>query len=218
MLLRVPLTSDFRAALDGLPDDWTGARFVLRLANEQDAARAAALLGGINAARHRESVRFGVSRRGPHGPDGVARALARVDRERMAGELEVATTSSAGAAAPDSRAAGSLAAEWDAELAALPPDWSDVFAEVELASTDYVERAALLLSPLNPARHGQRSALRFRCAHSFGYGTAPEMVRRSLERLDEEGVSGAVRILRSLSDTKPWSTQGPVWYVGGKSV
>jgi hypothetical protein len=27
-----------------------------------------------------------------------------------------------------------------------------------------------------------------------------------------------VRILHALSDTKPVSTQGPVWYVGGKTV
>ena len=44
------------------------------------------------------------------------------------------------------------------------------------------------------------------------------MVRRCLERMDEEGIRGEARILRALSDTQPWSTQGPVWYVGGKSV
>jgi hypothetical protein len=216
MLLRVPLTSDFRAAVDGFPDDWTQARFTLRVANEQDAARAAGLLGGINAARHRESVRFGVSRRGANGPDVVARALARLDRERIGGELEADATT--GTATASAARAQSLAVEWDAELAALPADWSDVYGELDLRSTDYVDRAALLLSPLNPARHEKTSAIRFRCAHSFGYGASAEMVRRCLERLDEEGIAGTVRILRALSDTKPWATQGPVWYVGGKAV
>ena len=44
------------------------------------------------------------------------------------------------------------------------------------------------------------------------------MVGRCLTRLDEQGIPGEVTILRSLSDTKPVGTQGPVWYVGGKVV
>jgi hypothetical protein len=44
------------------------------------------------------------------------------------------------------------------------------------------------------------------------------MVRRCLSRLGEQEIPGEVRILRSLSDTNPVGTQGPVWYVGGKVV
>ena len=44
------------------------------------------------------------------------------------------------------------------------------------------------------------------------------MTRRCLERLDEAGIRGELRILRVLSDTQPVATQGPVWYVGGKAV
>ena len=44
------------------------------------------------------------------------------------------------------------------------------------------------------------------------------MARRALERLDDEGLSGRVRVLRVLSDTNPVSTQGPVWRVDGRSV
>ena len=70
---------------------------------------------------------------------------------------------------------------------------------------------------------GQRSARcdcagRFRCARAFGYGASPGMVRRSLERVDDERLPGTFRLLRALSDTKPVYTQGPVWYVGGKAV
>jgi hypothetical protein len=42
------------------------------------------------------------------------------------------------------------------------------------------------------------------------------MARRCFERLDAERITGSVRLLRSLSDTRPVATQGPVWYVGGK--
>ena len=61
-------------------------------------------------------------------------------------------------------------------------------------------------------------ALRFRVARRFGYGASPGMVHRCLERLDDEGIPGELRILRVLSDTDPVSTQGPVWYVEGKAV
>jgi hypothetical protein len=133
----------------------------------------------------------------------------------LAGELKLVSSSAtepaaaAGAGAP-------LAAAWDAEVQKLPPDWTDVYAELELDSTDYLDRAALLTAPLNPSRVEERAAFRFRSARSFGYGAAPQMVRRSLERLDEAGITGELRIQYVLSDTKPVATQGPVLYIGGK--
>ena len=52
----------------------------------------------------------------------------------------------------------------------------------------------------------------------FGYGASPEMVRRSLERLDEAGIRGELRILNVFSDSYPAKTQGPVWYAAGKVI
>lgn len=116
------------------------------------------------------------------------------------------------------RAQASLARAWADSAGTLPPDWSDLYAEVELASTDDLERAALALGPVNPARYGGARGLRFRVARSFGYGASPGMTRRCLERMDEQGLQGTLRILRVLSDTKPAQTQGPVWLVDGKVV
>jgi hypothetical protein len=76
----------------------------------------------------------------------------------------------------------------------------------------------LLLSPVNPARYGGPTTLRFRVARSVGYGTAPSMARRSLERLDAERITGRLRFLRVLSATSHVATQGPVWRVAGRSV
>ena len=112
----------------------------------------------------------------------------------------------------------SLAVAWDEAVAALPADWSDVYAEIHLTSSDNLDPAALELAPVNPSRFGRSSSFRFRCARSFGYGAAPEMVRRSLARLDERLIAGHLEILWALSDTRPVGTQGPVWYVGGKVV
>jgi hypothetical protein len=44
------------------------------------------------------------------------------------------------------------------------------------------------------------------------------MVRRCLERLDEAGIRGELRILNVISDSYPQKTQGPVWYAAGKVV
>jgi len=44
------------------------------------------------------------------------------------------------------------------------------------------------------------------------------MVRRCLERMDAERITGSVRVLTVLSDTNNVATQGPVWRVAGRSV
>jgi hypothetical protein len=74
------------------------------------------------------------------------------------------------------------------------------------------------MSPLNARAAGATPGLRFRAARRFGYGAAPEMVRRCLERCDEDGIRGELRVLRVLCDTDPVRTQGPVWYIGGRTV
>jgi hypothetical protein len=217
MLRSVRLAEQWRSIQRGLPEGWGDARLGLTVADSNRADEAAALLGPLMPGRRGNRFRFFAARGGAGpSPAAVERALARVDEEGIEGELELLASGEAVDAAPTSQP--TLAASWDAELAALPPDWSDVYAELELTSTDYLERAALLTAPLNPARFGGKPAFRFRVARRFGYGASPVMVRRCLERLDAEGIRGEVRILHALSDTQPVGTQGPVWYVGGKVV
>jgi hypothetical protein len=202
-----------------LPEDWGDARLLLAVADEGLADRAAALLGPINPGRRRKELRFYTARRGAgHRPDLIRRLLARLDAERIRGELTLVSSDKPETAAPPEVVRTTLAASWEAAVAALPSDWSDAYAEVELRSSDHLDRAALLLSPVNPARFGGKPGFRFRAARSFGYGVSPQMARRCFERLDAEGIRGTVRILRALSDTRPVQTQGPVWYVGGKAV
>jgi hypothetical protein len=162
-------------------------------------------------------ISFFTARRGAGvSPDGIRALLQRLDREGIKGKLEPA--GSEAALVEEQLARSTFVASWEAELAALPNDWSDAYAEVELASSDYLDRAALLLAPVNPARYGGKAGFRFRVARRFGYGCAAEMARRCLERLDDEGIHGAARVLWALSDTRPVQTQGPVWHSGGRSV
>jgi hypothetical protein len=174
-------------------------------------------LGPLNAGRAAETIRF-VAGRGVEGPrpESVRRLLRLLDREGIAGELTLLSVEDVERVATPERT--TLAESWRRAIEALPDDWSDVYAEVQLDSTDYLNRGALLLSPVNPARFGDKPGFRFRVAHRFGYGASPEMATRCVERLDAEGITGRVRVVLALSDTNPVGTQGPVWYLDGKVV
>ena len=220
MLAIMGLVDQFRDIESSLPADWADARLVLTMDDSSRASRAAAVLATFAPGRVGSQVRFTVPRGGGR-RDQLRRLLGQLDRERITGKLELVT---AAQRSPDPevetpRATWPPAAEaWDAALAALPSDWSDLYAQVDLASSDFLERGALLLGPVNPARYGGEVGFRFRVARTYGYGASPQMTRRCFERLDEEGIRARVQILRVLSDTEPVVTQGPVWYVEGKAV
>ena len=155
-------------------------------------------------------LRFRVARDGSApSPDGIQRLLRRIDAERVHGKLAPVGSSSR-AAAPE-LAEQSLVETWAALEQSLPADWSAAFCEIELRSTDYVDRASLLCVPMNLRRVGDTQRLRFRAARTFGYGAAPSMIRRCFERCDDDGIKGTVRILNAVSSTDPVATQGPVW-------
>ena len=212
------LVEDWRRIERDLPEHWADAQLALQISDRDRLDRAAALLGPANPGRGPGELRFS-ARRSPGtgvGPDAVGRLLRRLEDEGIAGTLRLRE---AVAVAPvEAETTATLVAGWDAAVAALPPDWSDLYCELELTSSDYLQRGALLLAPINPARIAGKSMFRFRVAHSFGYGASEPMTRRCLARVDGEGITGRVTILRALSDTHNVDTQGPVWYVDGKAV
>ena len=217
MLRLLRLVEQLNELESGLVDEWAELRFRLTLEDESRAERVAALLAPANPGRLGKVIRFTVDRRGPGvGPEALRRLLKRLDDERIAGTLELQAVQKA---PPEkSPAKETLRAQWELRLAGVPSDWSDIYAEVQLDSTDYLERGALLLAPINPARYGGAAALRFRSAQHFGYGVSPGMAARCFERCDEEGITGQVEIIYVLSDTHPVATQGPVWLLGGRTI
>ena len=211
------LVDQWQVIQSNLPEGWGDARLRLHVADDGDCDRAAALLGPANPGRRGKVISFFTARRGAGvSPDRIRALLQRLDREGIKARLELA--GSQAAPIEEGLARSTFVASWEAELGALPEDWTDLYAEVELASSDYLERAALLLAPVNPARYGGKPGFRFRVARRFGYGVSGQMARRCLERLDGEGIHGVTRVLWALSDTRPVQTQGPVWYSGGRSV
>jgi hypothetical protein len=212
------LVEQWNAVERGLDPRWGDARLELTIDDPAHRNRAAALLGPASPGRTGNAIRLTVAHRGRGGvgAEALRRLLHRIDEEGISGRLALHSSDEAPPEPAVSRA--SLAEEWDAALALLPSDWSDLLAELELRSSDHVERAALLLAPVNPIQGTGRPGFQFRCAHTFGYGASPGMVRRCLARLDEDGIPGEVRILRALSDSHPVATQGPVWMIGGRAV
>jgi hypothetical protein len=197
-----------------LPETWVRASLRLELGDRAAADQAAAALGPTGPYRVSATIlQFSVARDGSAlGPDGVTKLLSRIP----AGTLSLSNSQSA--AAPVEPKISLLADAWDAALADLPSDWSDLYAEVELTSSDDIEPAAVLCIQMNPRRDGARVAFNFRAARVDGYGVAPGMARRCFERCDEQGIRGRVKVLRVLSDTHLVATQGPVWLSGGKTL
>jgi hypothetical protein len=211
----VTVAEQWNAVGSNLPEGWARATLRLELPDREAADAAAAMLGPAGPYRAAPTVLlFTVARDGTGtSPDNAARLLRRVPR----GTLSL----SGSQAAPETPLAHEnqpLTASWDRAIAGLPADWSDIYVEIELLSTDYVERASVLCVQCNPRRDGRRAALRFRCARQRGYGVSPEMARRCLERCDAESIRGTVTVLRAISASRPVATQGPVWLAGGRTI
>jgi hypothetical protein len=205
---------------EGLDSGWSEAR--LGFAPEGAPGEAAAALAPLQPVHVGSELRFHVLR-AEGGAERVRNTLRTLDRKRIWGTLSLlgtgsSETPSAGEPVPPAAERRSLVESWDAALATLPPDWSDILGELELDSSDHIARAALLGAPMNPTRVPGELALRFRASNKQGYGVSTQMARRCLERMDTEGVTGTVRVLWDLSDAENAVTQGPVWRLAGRSV
>lgn len=211
------LVEQWRRLTSELPANWGEVKLDIAVPRAEQRSRAAALLGPAGPGRFGEHLRISVHRAGGGiGPDQAEKLFRKLDGERIRATVTLGTVGEREARPVAAR--GSLAAAWDEAVATLPADWSDLLCEVELTSSDHLQRASLQLAPINPSRVPGRSAFRFRVAHSFGYGASPQMTRRCLTRLDEEGLPGRLTVLHALSDTDNVATQGPVWRVRGKAV
>jgi hypothetical protein len=220
MLTTVKLVDQWSALERRLPRDWQMIDLRLRTEQPNELAEAARILGPMNVGRLDDALAFTVRRAGgPAGPEAARRLFARLDQARIWCLLEqqsVVEAEPLPEEPPVERLP--LAVAWDKTLAELPADWSDLLCALELDSSALLPRAALLCAPVNPTRDRDRIGFTFRCARRAGYGVSPAMARRSLERLDEEGILGNVTVLRILSDADNVATQGAVWLVGGKAL
>jgi hypothetical protein len=203
-----------------LSPEWEEARLMFVVEDPAQARTAAGVLGPLGAGRSGSDIRVEIRNSAVGGPEALRNLLRALDRKRIWGTLKVVdvrTTVTPPTGARVTRRPP-LVEQWDAALGTLPPAWSDLLCELEVDSSDYLARGALLGAPLNPTRNPDALALRFRVARTKGYGAPPGLVRRCLERMDADGLTGAVIVLNALSETDNVYTQGPVWRVAGRSV
>jgi len=218
------LVDQWRTIEEGLPSGWEGVRLTLTTEQPGDLPRAAQVLGSINVGRVGSALVFHVRRAGgSQGPQAAKRLFERLDHDRIWCHLEQSHVEAAGTAVAASASelapeTVSVAGSWDTALAPLPTDWTDLLCELEIGSSDNLDRAALLCAPLNPTRDAPRLVFTFRCSGRSGYGVSRSMARRCFERLDHDGITGSTRVVRVLSDMDNVDTQGPVWLVGGKTL
>lgn len=211
----MPLAERWNRLEQGLDPRWTEVTLGLAIRDRAARSRAAALLGPAQPGIGATLIRFNVSTQGTGiGPEAARRLLRRVDQEGIVGRLELVGARDVRPEPEEPVPARSLAAEWQTALGALPSDWSDLVAELELHSSADIDRGAVLCAPINPSQLGRRSGFRFRCASRSGYGASAGMVGRCLARLDEAGITGHVRITRALSDVNPIGTQGATFVLG----
>lgn len=204
-----------------LPDEWSEARLLVTIGDPSQVERAAALLASLAPGRTNGTFVVTVARGGVGGPspEAARRVLERLDGDGIDARLSLPAQAPVRLRAAAAPPRASLARRFDELLSTLPSDWSDLYVEVELVSSAQIDRAALLLAPVNPFLDGRGPArFRFRVARRFGYGAAAQMARRALARLDEDGIRGEVRILRVVCEAAPVATQGPVWREGGRAV
>ena len=143
------------------------------------------------------------------------RLLDRVGLEKIAGTIELASST---AATPDAgEAPAATAAPVRAAARVVGRRARDAARRLErparrdrarlLATTSSARRCTSRRS--TRAATATRFALRFRCARTAGYGASPGMVRRCLERCDDDDIVGAVRSCACSRDTHPVQHAGP---------
>jgi hypothetical protein len=213
------LTDQWALLEADLAADWTTARVGIDLADPSSADETLAALAPLQPLRSMTgSISIRISRNGAGpGTDALRRGLARLDAKGIGARVAIVAVEVAPVAVA-SRPAPTLVGSWLAELATVPADWSDIVAEIELDSSDYLDPAAVHLAPVNPRLVGPLTVLRFRSARQFGYGASAGMVGACLERCDDAGIRGRVHIIQTLCDTQPVGTQGPVWRLHGETV
>jgi len=91
----------------------------------------------------------------------------------------------------------SLAGDFQQILDRLPPDWTDLEVDMRIEDMSQYIDTAVSLSQVNAQVYQHPMDgwhWRLLVAHSFGHAAAAETVKGMLEKLDEEGVRGELRV------------------------
>src|ERR1041384_1420971 len=89
----------------------------------------------------------------------------------------------------------SLTQDFEAVVASLPDDWTDLGLDLRIADEGRYVDAAVLLSQVNAQPYSRAEwHWRINVAHRFGHAAAAETVKGVLSKLDGEGIEGELRV------------------------
>jgi hypothetical protein len=89
----------------------------------------------------------------------------------------------------------SLAAEFIEIVEALPDDWTDLEFDLRVDDESHYVEAATLMTQCNAQPYSKAEwHWRVLVAHRFGHGAAPEAVHATLGLLDDNGMTGELRV------------------------
>ena len=84
-----------------------------------------------------------------------------------------------------------LAEDFEAIVASLPPDWTDLELDLRIFDESRYVEAATLLVQVNAQPYSRHDwHWRLLVARDFGHAAAPETVAGTLRLLDEQGIAG----------------------------
>jgi hypothetical protein len=88
-----------------------------------------------------------------------------------------------------------LSQEFEAVVASLPDDWTDLELDLRIADESRYVDAAVMLSQVNAQPYSRAEwHWRINVAHRFGHAAAPETVKGILTKLDREAIGGELRV------------------------
>ncbi|MGZ5311018.1 MAG: hypothetical protein ACXWF9_01460 [Solirubrobacterales bacterium] len=88
-----------------------------------------------------------------------------------------------------------LAEDFDAIVASLPEDWTDLELDLRIADEGRYVDAGVMLAQVNAQPYSRADwHWRINVAHRFGHAAAPESVKGILAKLDSEAIGGELRI------------------------
>jgi hypothetical protein len=101
---------------------------------------------------------------------------------------------------------GALADSFSEVLESLPSDWTDLELDLRIQEDRYIDAAAILTQANAQPYSRHDWHFRLLVAHQFGHAAAAPVVRKTLELLDDAGISGEL-VLRELRTGRVEVTQ-----------
>jgi len=88
-----------------------------------------------------------------------------------------------------------LAADFQAVIDSLPPDWTHLELDLRIADEDRYIDAATLLVQINAMPYSEHDwHWRLRVAREFGHAAAAQTVRGTLALIDDQGIEGELAL------------------------